>query len=672
VEPAAEYSKAGTARAAAARAQAAAVARQQRAAAAAAAKAVRINAAAAAASARAQKAATAQAARAAAQTNTGKAMAMLNKMFPPAFTDATAQLNGNPNATAAGAVTLWAKYLDAGNSQSQMHTALLRSNTFKAWVALPGSAGTPAGTAPAGGTPAAPTLATGSNTTQLRAPKGFVRDGANVGGEWIPSPGNDLSVITNSLASSTGLSATSPALAPLVQATATLNLGDIPGSAAAASRILTDAKLHIPPGDQQAAISAAYDAALNRLSEAQFGNWSAFNPTTDVHAGIGTGPGTPGFGAFATSPLPDEEDNPPEYEDTVDPDVPVVPLSPEDLEALEKFGVMEEDMPTARARATFADHLEEAAATVLTVSNDVREGIQIPEEELMAFLAAEILKTARPKAESLVASMGEQAFAAPVAPPKAWFEDPKFTGVQPIQVRPDGYISGHLATWDACHMESAGLQSSCVRAPRSSNGYAGFHLGYVTTAEGVDVPTGRIVAGAPHADPVWGLNSTLVHYSHSGWVGADVRVGEDRYGIWIAGAVRPEVSPVQLRALKGSPLSGDWRTNPNSGRLDLVAALAVNSPGFQVPRLQALVASTGAVESMQAVGLVPPQSVIRPGHDGAMSYEDLAYLKERAAAGKSWSAEAEKVWRAAGLSKAANFMKKRKMTELASRVEALR
>jgi hypothetical protein len=174
----------------------------------------------------------------------------------------------------------------------------------------------------------------------------------------------------------------------------------------------------------------------------------------------------------------------------------------------------------------------------------------------------------------------------------------------PLVVTSEGYIYGHLASWRSCHLASKELGSQCITAPRSRNGYAGFHTGYVTTADGTDIATGRIVAGAPHADPVWGLNSTLIHYSHSGWVGADVRVGEDKFGIWVAGALRSDVTPEQVRALKASPLSGDWRTDPTTGQLELVCALAVNSPGFSVPRPMALIASTGAIQSIFAVGSV--------------------------------------------------------------------
>jgi hypothetical protein len=199
--------------------------------------------------------------------------------------------------------------------------------------------------------------------------------------------------------------------------------------------------------------------------------------------------------------------------------------------------------------------------------------------------------------------------APPVAPPKSWFSNPNLNAVTPITVTKEGRVFGHIASFSSCHTESTALGEACVRAPRSRNDYADFHLGTLTTEEGDDVAVGHIVAGAPHADPVWGLDSTLVHYSHSGWVGADVRAGEDRYGVWVSGALRPDISPSQLRALKASPLSGDWRTDPSTQALELVAVLAVNAPGFRVPRPHALIASNGFVQSIIAVGAVGPDIV---------------------------------------------------------------
>lgn len=199
--------------------------------------------------------------------------------------------------------------------------------------------------------------------------------------------------------------------------------------------------------------------------------------------------------------------------------------------------------------------------------------------------------------------------AIPVAPPKAWFANPQLKSITPLTVTPDGRLFGHLASWRECHVESAGMGQRCVTAPKSRTGYSRFMLGYVTTAEGEDVPTGPIVAGVRHADPSWSMATALEHYSNNARAVADVRVGEDSFGIWFAGALRPSTTPEQVRALRGSPLSGDWRTF--GGNLELVSALAVSTPGFPIPRPTALVASAGgAMTSAVAIGIVPQRPSI--------------------------------------------------------------
>lgn len=68
------------------------------------------------------------------------------------------------------------------------------------------------------------------------------------------------------------------------------------------------------------------------------------------------------------------------------------------------------------------------------------------------------------------------------------------------------------------------------------------------------------------------------HYDNTGFQVAHVAVGEDEFGIWFSGALMPSVTEEQKRILRATPLSGDWR--PFGGSLELVAALAVNQPGF--------------------------------------------------------------------------------------------
>jgi hypothetical protein len=160
------------------------------------------------------------------------------------------------------------------------------------------------------------------------------------------------------------------------------------------------------------------------------------------------------------------------------------------------------------------------------------------------------------------------------------------------------------------------------------SGYSLFHLGYVTTEEGDEIGVGRITMSTGHADDHFNSRRALAHYENTGFAVADVHAVDGKYGIWISGAVRPDATPAQLRALKASPLSGDWRRD-SKGNLELVMALAVNQPGFPIPRTKGLVAS-GALTSLMAAGMLAPAKVLKPGTEGALSTEDLKYLKSLA------------------------------------------
>lgn len=196
---------------------------------------------------------------------------------------------------------------------------------------------------------------------------------------------------------------------------------------------------------------------------------------------------------------------------------------------------------------------------------------------------------------------------APLHPPAGWFDDPALSAPTALTVTDDGRVFGHLATWGTCHIGLAG----CRTAPRSRSGYAYFRLGEVVTAEGGRVATGKITLDGPHADVKLARVDATRHYDDTCTAVADVAAGEDAHGIWIAGAVRPDVPAETVRVLRASSISGDWRSV--DGRLELVGALAVNVPGFPVPR--ALVAS-GEVRALVAsfrgaAGVDVPMSLLR-------------------------------------------------------------
>lgn len=185
----------------------------------------------------------------------------------------------------------------------------------------------------------------------------------------------------------------------------------------------------------------------------------------------------------------------------------------------------------------------------------------------------------------------------PMHPPAAWFDDPQLDGPTPLTITDDGRVFGHLAAWGTCHV---GIANACVTPPKSATSYAMFRNGAVRTAEGSDVATGRITLGTGHADKRLGLVAAAAHYDDTGTAVADIASGDDGHGIWVAGALRPDATDLQIRQLRASPLSGDWRRHGRA--LELVAALAVNVPGFPIPRTEALVAG-GVVQSLVAAGV---------------------------------------------------------------------
>jgi hypothetical protein len=183
---------------------------------------------------------------------------------------------------------------------------------------------------------------------------------------------------------------------------------------------------------------------------------------------------------------------------------------------------------------------------------------------------------------------------APLDPPADWFDDPELDEPTALTVTRDGQVYGHAALWDSCH---TGYQGRCVTPPRSRSGYSHFHLGLIETAEGVQLPVGKITLAAGHASTSYGVSEeqARAHYDDSGTVAAFVRAGEDEHGIWLAGAVRSDLPAERLRDLRANPISGDWRGG------ELIAFHAVPTPGFPVPRAAVRLAASAAEEPLALV-----------------------------------------------------------------------
>ncbi|WP_329336083.1 hypothetical protein OG252_13085 [Streptomyces sp. NBC_01352] len=224
--------------------------------------------------------------------------------------------------------------------------------------------------------------------------------------------------------------------------------------------------------------------------------------------------------------------------------------------------------------------LDEAGAVVAG-------GTPVSEAELLTLREAEA-----PPAQLAAVTAAAEVF----RPPVDWFSDPHLSLPTPITVTDDGRIYGHAAQWGSCHI---GQDDVCVQPPHE-DAHPYYRTGEVACADGTRVAVGQITVGTGHAPLHYGASPAAEHYDNTGAAVADVAVGNDAHGIWVAGAIRPGADPLKVYELQAAgQVSGDWRRI--GGELRLVGLLAVNVPGFPVPKMRARVAS-GEPQALVAAG----------------------------------------------------------------------
>jgi hypothetical protein len=221
--------------------------------------------------------------------------------------------------------------------------------------------------------------------------------------------------------------------------------------------------------------------------------------------------------------------------------------------------------------------------STLIYNGDSEPGLVVP-------LKKEPCKTCSPDALA--------AAAAPVHPPLEWFDEPDFDEMTPIIVTEEGQVFGLLAGAD-CHI---GIQTKCVTVAQTSRDFGWFNHGLLKTSEGKDVAVGQLTLAGGHAGLELDARSAAAHYDDTRSAVADVQVGwNEKFNVpWFAGALKPGVSEEDVRTLRASGVSGDWRNI--RGELQLVAALVVPVPGFPIYRSrvasgepEALIVASGAL-----------------------------------------------------------------------------
>lgn len=260
-----------------------------------------------------------------------------------------------------------------------------------------------------------------------------------------------------------------------------------------------------------------------------------------------------------------------------------------------------------------------ACATALSViMSKPMQGVSLADRKAMHAHIAEHLRALRlaPQDFSIEALSDElqtlyasaSPTQAPAAPPDWMFVDPGFTAATAVSVsEPDEngwqYVSGHAALWSTCHTS---FPNACVTPPyEETHDY--FRLGEVLTAGGERVAVGSITLGTGHAPTTGDPRRAAEHYDHTGSCVALVASGNDDHGIWVAGVIKPGTPAGRVMELAAAKLSGDWRRF--GGKLRLVAMLAVNVPGFPVPRIKAQV-SDGVQVGLTAAGMLPDAAAL--------------------------------------------------------------
>lgn len=215
---------------------------------------------------------------------------------------------------------------------------------------------------------------------------------------------------------------------------------------------------------------------------------------------------------------------------------------------------------------------------------------QVPDNWTEGGKSAEAEPTLADEVEALTAAAYR--IEVPDLPPVAWFDPPTDVEIPGAFCITDaGRVYGILAPLDTGHRAYA-RTSRRLEVPRSNVDYSRW-MGGEALVRLSNGKAGRLGGVGPitmdcgHASRYrTNQNVAPAHYDNSCSVLAKARVGETPEGLpWVAGALEPGVTPVQLSRALACRMSGDWQPHPDRpGWEELIAVLLVPSPGFASAR----------------------------------------------------------------------------------------
>lgn len=182
----------------------------------------------------------------------------------------------------------------------------------------------------------------------------------------------------------------------------------------------------------------------------------------------------------------------------------------------------------------------------------------------------------------------------PDVPPAHWFNEPTDAMHGALTITDEGRIFGILAPSGVTH------RSVKAQVPMGNVDYTRWMKSEIPVAGGGRVVAGVITGNCGHAatENYGTLANRKKHYDDSCSVFAYAKIGENREKgyVWVAGGLRPGISPDQVSQFFGCSLSGDWQPHPDRpGVREFIAALAVPVPGFAMARKQASVKTEDGV-----------------------------------------------------------------------------
>ncbi len=206
--------------------------------------------------------------------------------------------------------------------------------------------------------------------------------------------------------------------------------------------------------------------------------------------------------------------------------------------------------------------------------------------------------------------------------PEWWFDEPAdTTPIGALHITPEGRVYGYLGPDRVAH-RAFRASGQKVTIPRGVD-YSEFQNKPCLVAGGdgqiYRINAGNVTFDCGHpspfdtrrADPSWAMQ----HYDNTCSIAARIRVGENRYGTWVAGGLLHGITADAFERMMACALSGDWQ----GGRLN--AALLVPVEGFPVGQTSSVrVRDDALVASTVPIRYVPNG----PGPDMRPTLERLA------------------------------------------------